>query len=207
MNISFLPTFPKICPGGVHIAQTVVPFAHFQVQTRKRGALWWAWGCFRYVHIPERSVWRLSKEQRLMVVFCAKWDPIWAKWDPIWANYTKNGQKCPRIGKKKCNHFFFGSKRSFIKPTTQISIWLWWHTNLCLLDQPGRRRVCKGDDQQGCAATAGPSAGTSSFCASSREKLYQTRRRASHASCRWRCRSWRLLSCALRGCRAAPCSF
>ena len=38
------------------------------------------WGCFVYVHIPEKSVWRLSKEQGMGVVF-------WA----IWANKTNLG--------------------------------------------------------------------------------------------------------------------
>ena len=51
-----LPTFQTFCLDGVQIAQTVVNFAHFQVQVGKRGVLGWAWGCFMYVHIPERGV-------------------------------------------------------------------------------------------------------------------------------------------------------
>ena len=103
MNNLFLPTsrhvlpiFQTFCPVGVQIAQTVVRFAHFQVQARKRGVLGWAWGCFVYLLILERGVWRLSKEQGLGVVFWAKWDPIWAKWNIC----TKSGQKCSRIGEK-----------------------------------------------------------------------------------------------------------
>ena len=34
-----LPTFQTFCPVGVHFAQMVVDFAHFQVQARKRGVL------------------------------------------------------------------------------------------------------------------------------------------------------------------------
>ena len=48
-----LPTFQTFCPVGVHFAQTVVHFAHFQVQARKRGVLGWGWGCFVYIHIQK----------------------------------------------------------------------------------------------------------------------------------------------------------
>ena len=40
----------KICPVGVHFAQTLVHFAHFQ------GILGWGCGSFVYVHIPERGL-------------------------------------------------------------------------------------------------------------------------------------------------------
>ena len=60
MNKFFLPTSRKVlatfqtfCPDGVHFAQTVVHFAHFQNQARKRGVLGWDWGCFLFVHIPK----------------------------------------------------------------------------------------------------------------------------------------------------------
>ena len=49
-----LPTFQTFCPDGVHFAQTVVHFAHFQNQARKRGVFGWGCGCFVFVHIPER---------------------------------------------------------------------------------------------------------------------------------------------------------
>ena len=67
-NKTFLPnsrkvlsTFPykkfrTYCLDGVQVAQTVVHFAHFEVQPRKRGVLGWGWGCFGYVHIRERGV-------------------------------------------------------------------------------------------------------------------------------------------------------
>ena len=45
-----------------------------------------------FVHIPERGLWRLSKEQVLVLVFWAKWDPIWAKWEP-------SGQFVRKVGK------------------------------------------------------------------------------------------------------------
>ena len=71
-----LSTFHTFCPFGIQIVQTVVHFAHFQVQARKRGLLvqnlgWGSrgWGCFVYVYIPDRGVWRLSKEQGLGMVF------------------------------------------------------------------------------------------------------------------------------------------
>ena len=51
-----LPTFQTFCPFGVQIAQTVIHFAHFQVQSKKRGVLGWAWGCFVYVHIQEKGL-------------------------------------------------------------------------------------------------------------------------------------------------------
>ena len=56
INLTFANNFPTFCPLGVQVAQTVVHFAHFQVQARKRGVLGWGWGCFGYVHIPNRGV-------------------------------------------------------------------------------------------------------------------------------------------------------
>ena len=88
-----LSTFQKICPVGVQFAQTVVHFAHFQVQARKSGVLGWGWGCFVSVHVPERSLWRLSKEQGLMVIF-------WAKWDPSGQFVRKVGNSALELGKK-----------------------------------------------------------------------------------------------------------
>ena len=79
-----LPTFQTFYPDGVHFAQTVVHFAHFQNQARKRGVLGWGWECFLFINIPERGLWRLSIDQGFMVVFWAKWDPILAKWDQSW---------------------------------------------------------------------------------------------------------------------------
>ena len=63
MNKLFCPLLEKLCPLFKHLAQlrskispTVVHFAHFHVQARKRGVLRWTWGYFVYVHIPERGV-------------------------------------------------------------------------------------------------------------------------------------------------------
>ena len=53
---NLLPTFQTFCPVGVHLAQTVVHFAHFQVQARKTGVFGWGWGCFVYVNIPETGL-------------------------------------------------------------------------------------------------------------------------------------------------------
>ena len=64
--------FQTFCPHGVLFAQTVVHFAHFQNQARKRGILGWGGGCFVFVHVPERGLCRLSKEQGLVVIFWAK---------------------------------------------------------------------------------------------------------------------------------------
>ena len=54
-----LPTFQIFCPDGVHFAQTVIHFAHFKNQARKRGVLGWGWGCFVFIlpqwHITERG--------------------------------------------------------------------------------------------------------------------------------------------------------
>ena len=94
-----LPTFQRFCPVGVQIAQTVVHFAHFQVQVRKKGVLGWALGCFVYGYISKRGVWQMSKKQGLGVVFWAKWDPIWAKWNLIWAKWGPSGQFVLKVGK------------------------------------------------------------------------------------------------------------
>ena len=51
-----LSTFQTFCPDGVQLAQTVVQFANFQVQARKRGVLGCSWGCFMFVHIPKRGL-------------------------------------------------------------------------------------------------------------------------------------------------------
>ena len=110
MNKFFLPTSKKVlstfqtfCPvgGPVCPAQTVVHFVHCQVQASKSGVLGWVWRCFVYVHIPERGVWLLSKEQELGVVFWAKWDPIWAKWDSSGQYVQKVGKSALELGKKK----------------------------------------------------------------------------------------------------------
>ena len=88
-----LPTFQTFYPNGVRFDQTVVHFAHFPVQARKRGVLGWGWGCFVYVHIFERVLWRLSKEQGLGVV-------IWAKWDPPGQFILKVVKCALELGKK-----------------------------------------------------------------------------------------------------------
>ena len=99
-----LSTFQTICPILVQFAQTVVNFAHFQVQARKRGVFGWGWGCFVFVNIQEspkraeRGLWRLSKEQGFGVVFWAKWDQVWAKWDPSGQFVRKVGQSALELG-------------------------------------------------------------------------------------------------------------
>ena len=100
----FCPPFKHFtqCPVRVHFAQTVVHFTHFQVQARKRGVLGWGWACFVYVHIPERGLWLLShgKEQGLVMVFWAKWDPIRAKWKSSGQFVWKVGESTLELGKK-----------------------------------------------------------------------------------------------------------
>ena len=63
MNIFFCSLLEKFCPMStlffpvwVQVTQIVVLFKHFQVQARKRGVLWWGWGCFVYTHIPTSGV-------------------------------------------------------------------------------------------------------------------------------------------------------
>ena len=122
--------FEIFCPVGVQIPQTVVHFAHFQVQARKRGVLGWAWGCSVYWHISKRGVWRLSKQQGLGVVFWAKWDPIWAKWDPSRQIVQEVGKSALELGKKIPNHRF----EAMYKPNVSLLQWrkwipvcvLWW---------------------------------------------------------------------------------
>ena len=95
-----LHTFQTFCPVGVQISQTVIHFASFQVQARKRGVLGWALGCSVYVHTPKRCVWLLSREQGLGVVFSgwAKWNPTWAKWDPYGQFVWKVGKSALELG-------------------------------------------------------------------------------------------------------------
>ena len=73
----------------------------FQVQARKSEFSCWGWGCFVYVHIPERGLWWLSKEQGLVVLFWAKWDPVGAKWDPCGQFVRKVGKSALESGKTK----------------------------------------------------------------------------------------------------------
>ena len=65
-----------------------------------KGVFWGGLEGVLCMYISPKGVWQLSKEQGLVVVFWAKWDPIWAKWDIC----TKSGQKCSRIGEKQFNH-------------------------------------------------------------------------------------------------------
>ena len=98
-----LPTFQTFCSVGIHFAQTVLHFAHFQNQATKRCVLGWVLRCFVYLHISERGLLRLSKEQGLEEVFWAKWDPIWAKWDPSGQFVLKVGKSPLELG-GKFNH-------------------------------------------------------------------------------------------------------
>ena len=59
-----LSTFQTVCPVWVQVAQTVVHFAEFQVQARKRGVLGWVLGCFVYVHIPKRVFYQSSHQNQ-----------------------------------------------------------------------------------------------------------------------------------------------
>ena len=105
-----LKYFQIFCPVGVQIPQTVVHFAQFQVQARKRGVFGWAWRCLVYVHIPEWGVW-LSKEQGLgwysgqnETRFEAMYKPNvsllqWRKWIPVcvlWWKKIHGGMLIPR---------------------------------------------------------------------------------------------------------------
>ena len=106
-----LPAFQIFSPGGVHFAQTAVHFAHFQVQAKKLGVLGWGLGYFECVHIPKRGLWQLNKQQGVVVVFWARWDPIWAKWDPSgqFVRNLKVGKSALELGKKKFNDLIAAS--------------------------------------------------------------------------------------------------
>ena len=106
----FLPTFETYRPFGVSFCPD--HFAHFPVQVTKRSVLWSVGFFFVYVHIPERGVWLLSKEQRLEVVFWAKWDPKWAKWDPPGQFVWQLGNSALELGKKN----------------SIMRWWSWWWT-------------------------------------------------------------------------------
>ena len=72
----------------------------FKIRSGK-GVFWGrVGGCFVYVHIPKRGLWMLSKEQGLVVVFWAKWDPIWATWDPSGQFIRKVGKTALELGEK-----------------------------------------------------------------------------------------------------------
>ena len=102
-----LPTFQTFCPDGVHFAQTVVHFSHFQNQAKKRGVFGWGWvglGVF-LVHTYLRKGF-VTAEERTGVGggILGKMRPHLGTIRPIWANCTKSGQTCSRIGQKKFNH-------------------------------------------------------------------------------------------------------
>ena len=94
-----LPTFETFCPVAVHFAQTIVHFPTFKIRPEK--GVFWGGAFFVYVHIPKRSVWLLSKEHGLVVVFWAKWVPIWKKWDPSGQFVRKVGKSALELGNKK----------------------------------------------------------------------------------------------------------
>ena len=104
-------TFQAFCPRGSPGCPDCSSFCPLRDQARKRGVLGWGWGCFACVHIPERGVWLLSKEQGLGVVFWAKWEPIRAKWDPSEKFVRKMGH---RIGGKK--YQLFNRSKPFQSP-------------------------------------------------------------------------------------------
>ena len=88
MNNFFCSHLEKFCPPFKNFAQcgSILPRRWFSLPTFKfrtgKGVCWVGlWGCFAYLHTPERRVWLLSKEQGFGVVLWAKWDPIWAKWN------------------------------------------------------------------------------------------------------------------------------
>ena len=122
-----LSTFQTFCPVGVQFVQTVVQFAHFHVQARKRGVLFWGWGCLVYIDIRERALRRLSKEQGLRVV-------LWAKWDPYGQNETHMGNLCEKWAKVLKNWGFksfkasksvqiFPSKHSRTLTSSEFAFW------------------------------------------------------------------------------------
>ena len=133
-----LPTFQTFCSGGIQIAQTVIHFAHFQVQARKRGVLGCVWGCVVYVYIPYRVVWRQSKEQGFGPFgggILGKLRPHLGKMRPIWAICTKSEQKCSRVGGKKsimincalvCN-IFLTLKLHILDSQTESVSQMWPH--------------------------------------------------------------------------------
>ena len=91
-----LSTFQTFCPVGVQFGQTVVHFAHFQVQARKGSVLGWGWGVLCSYIFP-RGVCDGWVKKR---VFLGKMRPHLGKTRPMWAICTKNWQNCSRIGGK-----------------------------------------------------------------------------------------------------------
>ena len=82
--------------SGQRDTGTVVHFAHFQVQARKRGILGWG-----YVHISKRGVWLLSWEQG-WGWYSGQLGKMWphsSKMRLIWAICSKSGQICSTIEK------------------------------------------------------------------------------------------------------------
>ena len=82
---SILPSCGPFCPDGIS-------FCPLSSSGQENGCFGVRLGVFCVRTYPERGLWRLSKEQGLVVVFWAKWDPIWAKWDP-------SGQSVQKVGK------------------------------------------------------------------------------------------------------------
>ena len=90
---NILPSWGPNCPDGTS-------FCPLSSSGKVKGCFGRGCGCFVYVHIPERCVWQLSKEQGLGVVFWTRWDPIWAKWDPFGQFVRKVGKRALGLGER-----------------------------------------------------------------------------------------------------------
>ena len=88
---NMLPSWSPFCPDGSS-------FCPLSSSGQEKVFLGVGLGVFGVGTYPQRGGWLLSKEQGLMVVFWAKWDPIWAKWDL--SGQWKVGKSDLELGKK-----------------------------------------------------------------------------------------------------------
>ena len=115
------------------------------------------WGYFVYLHSPERSLWQLSKEQGLVVVFRAEWDPIWVKWAHLgnlyekWATVRKVGHRMiefslSKFGERKFNQIWREKIQSYYKTFTthwsggRVQVWVEVWAPACHLTPEGYSR-------------------------------------------------------------------
>ena len=94
-----LSTFQTFCPVGVQFGQTVVHFAHFQVQARKGSVLGWGWGVLCSYIFP-RGVCDGWVKKRVWKWYSGQNDPIWGKRDPCGQFVRKIGKIALELGGK-----------------------------------------------------------------------------------------------------------
>ena len=103
---NILPIFQIVCPIGVQTAQTVVHFAHLQVQAKKRGVLGWAWGVL-CTYISPKGVCDGCVKNRGWGWYSGQNETPYGQTETHLGNLYEKWAKCSRIGGKIFNHLKF----------------------------------------------------------------------------------------------------